>query len=146
MKPAIPLFHGRIGADGQFELAADEKELRRSYFRSLAGQNVEITVRKERTKRSLDQNAYMHAVPFPMLAEELGYESIEDLKLALMGECWGWKRDQISGHEVPNKPRTSDMTVEECTHFIDWLIRWAAMPGNVCEHGFLIPLPNEAAA
>lgn len=145
-KQPVPIFHGRIASDGRFELAEHERDLRRRYFQTLAGQNVEITVRKERTKRSIDQNAYLHAVPFPLLAEELGYESIEELKYALMGECWGWKRDRATGHEIPVKPSTSSMSVEECTHFIDWLIKWAATPGNVCAHGFTIPLPNEVAA
>jgi hypothetical protein len=127
----IPVFHGRIDADGKFELAAAEANLRRQYFQTLAGRNVEIVVRKERLKRSVDQNAYLHAVPFPMLAEHLGYESIEDLKLALMGECFGWKKDKLSGHEVPIKPHTSDMTVEECSHFIEWLLPYAALHFNV---------------
>ena len=145
MKRQVPIFHGRITSDGKFELAENEKAYRLSYFKTLAGKTVEIVVRPERVKRSLDQNAYMHAVPFPMLAEELGYESIEELKYDLMGTCWGWTRTK-SGHEIPVKPSTSQMTVEECTHFIDWLVKWAATPGNVCEHGFTIPLPNEAEA
>ncbi len=135
----VPIFHGRITAEGRFELAEDERDRRRAFFQTLAGKNVEIVVRKERTRRSLDQNAYLHAVPFPMLREYLGYESIEDLKLALMGECWGYRRDKATGRELPLKPHTSDMTTEECTRFIEWLVTWAQT-----KFDFHIPLPNEA--
>lgn len=140
-KRSIPIFHGRIGEDGKFELAETERDLRRTYFQTLAGQSVEITVRKERTNRSIDQNAYLHAVPFPLLAEELGYESIEDLKLALMGECWGYHRDKVSGKDFPIKPHTSDMSVDECSQFIEWLVTWSQTKFNI-----RVPLPNEAEA
>jgi hypothetical protein len=139
----VPIFHGRISEDGKFELAEQERLLRQKYFRTLAGKSVEIVVRKERTKRTIDQNNYLHAVPFPILAEALGYESIEDLKLALMGEKWGYRRDKVTGKELPIKAHTSDLTVDECTEFIEWLVVWAGTPGRFSERGIKIPLPNE---
>lgn len=137
MKSAIPIFHGRIDPDGRFELAAHELGLRRAYFKSLAGQSVEITVRKERTQRTLDQNAYLHAVPFPLLAEYWG-EDIETTKLLVLGECWGW-RETSGGNRLPIKPSTSRLTVDESTHLIEWLPPW-----SMTNFGVAIPLPNEA--
>ena len=96
---------------------------------------VIVTAQVPKTQRSLDQNAYLHAGPFPILAKELGY-SIPEVKLVLMGECWGWH--MVGGHELPMKPSTSEMTVEECTFFIDWLLPWAAE-----FHGIRLPLPDE---
>lgn len=102
---------------------------------------VVVKVEQPATKRSLDQNAYLHAVPFPILAEHFG-DSVEGVKLDLMGEKWGWKPSPLDPTRmVPVKPSTASMTVEECTEFIDWLIPWAAT-----EHGVLIPLPSEYAA
>ena len=135
----IPLFHGRITSDGKFELADAERDLRRTYFRALAGKNVEIIVRKERTKRSLDQNAYLHAVPFPLLAEEWG-EDIETTKLLVLGECFGWK-ELRDGHRLPIKPSSAALTVEEASHLIEWLPPWAMVNFRV-----EIPLPREVAA
>jgi hypothetical protein len=135
---AVPLFHGRISPEGRFELADAERAQRQAYFRTLAGKNVEIIVRKERLQRSLDQNAYIHAVPVPLLADHCGY-SITEMKLLLMGECFGWHT--VGGHELPLKPHTSDMTVDECRQFIDWVIPWAMEHFDVA-----IPLPNEVAA
>ncbi len=137
----VPIFHGRVTEDGRLDLLDTERDRRRMYLRTLAGKHVEVVVRKVRVQRSVDQNAYLHVGPFPVLAEELGYDSIEELKLALMGECWGYHRDRVSGRDLPIKPHTSDMTVEECTHFIDWLIPWAQVNYNI-----RVPLPNEVAA
>ncbi len=134
-----PVFSGRVLAGGL--LVIDKPKEYAKHVRTLHGRFVEVVVRKQRVKRSLDQNAYLHSVPFPMLAEELGYESIEELKLALMGECWGYHTDKVSGRELPVKPHTSSMTVDECTRFIEWLIQWAQITWNI-----RIPLPNEAEA
>lgn len=101
---------------------------------------VVVKIEQPVAKRTLDQNAYLHAVPFPIIAEEIG-DSVEAVKYALMGEKWGWKTDPITGREVPVKPSTASMTVEECTQFIEWLIPFAAQ-----KLGLVIPLPNEYAA
>lgn len=136
----VPIWHGHIDADGRFGLLDAERDKRRLYFQSLAGKNVEIIVRKERAQRSLDQNAYLHAVPFPMLAAEIG-DSIEGVKFDLMGEFWGWTKTKGGGNRIPVKGHTSAMTVDECSKFIDWLIPWA-----MTTLGVNIPLPNEVAA
>lgn len=135
-----PLFHGRVTADGRLELDEFERDRRTQYLRYLRGKPVELEIRQARTKRSLDQNAYLHAVPFPILAAHFG-DSIEGVKLDLMGECWGWKASSVTGKWLPVKPHTSAMTVEECQFFIDWLLPWA-----MTEHGIAIPLPSEVAA
>ncbi len=136
---ATPIFHGRIRADGQLELDAAEQSRRRAYLRWLAGRDVEIVIRRQRAQRSLDQNAYLHAVVFPLLATELG-DSVEGVKFDLMGERFGWTTT-ARGHHIPVKAHTAAMTVEECTAFIDWVIPWA-----LTTHGIEIPLPNEVTA
>jgi hypothetical protein len=135
----VPIFHARVTDEGKLELVEAERDRRRVWLQSLAGKAVEVIVRKERLQRTLDQNAYLHAVPFPMLASHIG-DSVEGVKFDLMGECWGWTTTK-GGHYIPIKPHTSDMSVEECSQFIDWLIPWA-----MTTHGVDIPLPNEVAA
>ncbi len=135
-----PVWHGRVTPEGELRLFDTERVQRRSFLRSLAGQDVEIVVRKKRSQRSEDQNRYLHAVPFALLAEALGYDSLEELKFDLMGEKWGWTETK-GGHRVPIKLHTSDMTTVEATEFIDWLVRFGAtLPSPV-----YIPLPNEAS-
>lgn len=129
----IPTWRGRVLSGGLLTL--DRPRDYQRYVRSLAGQFVEVTIRKQRTKRSGQQNAYIHAVPIPLLAEHFGY-TIPEMKLVLMGECWGWK--EVIGRQIPVRAHTSEMSVEECQYFIDWIIPWAAQ-----NHDVQIPLPNE---
>lgn len=131
-----PIFTGRVLPGGL--LVMDRPKEYARHVRSFHGRFVEVIVRKQRIQRSLDQNAFLHAVVFPLLGEHFGY-TIPEVKLVLMGECWGWK--QIGGHEIPVKPSTSEMTIEEATYFIDWVIPWA-----MTNHSVSIPFPNEVAA
>lgn len=85
-------------------------------------------------KRTARQNRYWHAEPFLKLAKHMGC-SVDQAKAYVMGEFWGWT--PIADRMVPVKLHTSDMTVEEGTVFLDWLIPWAA------EQGVEILLPNE---
>jgi hypothetical protein len=130
-----PIFSGHVSDCGV--LAVHEFRDYANHLRSLAGNRVEVIVRKLRSQRSLDQNAYLHGVVFPLIAAEQG-DSVEGVKFDLMGEKWGWTMTK-GGRHIPVKPHTAEMTVEECTQFIDWVIPWAAQTLNM-----RIPLPNEA--
>lgn len=134
-----PVFHGRVTAEGRLELAEDERDRRRLYFQHLVNRDVEIVIQKQRRQRSVDQNAYLHATVFPLLASEFG-DSVEGVKFDLMGEKWGWTVT-AGGHHLPVKSHTSGMTVEECSEFIEWVIPWA-----LTTHGIALPLPNEVIA
>lgn len=136
MRSATPIFFGTVTAAGKFQLG--DKAGVSAHLKTLAGEAVEFTIRKRRTQRSVDQNAYLHAEPFPKLADHLGY-SMEEVKLVLMGECFGWH--DVGGHTLPVKPSTSSMTVEEAQYFIDWVIPWA-----MTEHGVHVRLPGEVEA
>jgi hypothetical protein len=134
-----PLFLGRVLPGGLLVLDRPKDYARA--VRALAGSFIEVTIRKQRTQRSLDQNAYLHSVPFPLLAAHFG-ESVEGIKYALMGEKWGWKTSPLNPfQQVPVRPHSSSMTVAEASEFIEWLVSWA-----MTEHGVSIPLPGEVAA
>jgi hypothetical protein len=100
---------------------------------------VEIVIRKPRTQRSLDQNAYWHAVPVKILAEFCGYTDSQ-MHYALLGECFGYEPGP-NGQPIPIKPSSSDLSVEEFTHLINWVQQW-----SVTELGVDIPAPSEAMA
>ena len=137
----IPDFSlSRVQASAEGRLSDQARGSILAYLRRYPDVDLDVIIRQHREQRSLDQNSYMHAEPFPKVAEFMG-GTIEEAKLALMGECWGWKFCALSGREMPVKPSTSSMTVEECSYFIDWLIPWVA------EHcgGLQIMLPDEWA-
>lgn len=135
---AQPIFTGVVTAKGALILDA-RRDLAR-YLCTLSGKAVEVIVRKVQVKRSRDQNSYLHGVVFPLLGEHFGM-TMTEVKYSLMGECWGWKRDPISSKEIPIKPSTSEMTVEDCTHFIEWVLVWAAT-----DHQVYIPSPEKVQA
>lgn len=101
-----------------------------------------MTLEAHVENRSADQNKYLHAEPFPKLMEAFGYDSMEELKRDLMGECWGWTVSPITQQHVPVRPHTSEMNVEECTFFIDWLIPWGTQRGVLIDP----PKKTETAA
>lgn len=128
----------RVVANAAGHLSDEARGRILAVLRQHAGAELDIVIREHETQRSLDQNAYIHAVPVTLLADFLG-NTIPEMKLILMGECFGWKVDPMSGHEIPVKPATSSMNVGECQYFIDWVVPWAAQKFD----GFEIPLPNE---
>lgn len=135
----VPIFHATVSEQAQLVFPENEKHLRKQWLQTLSGRSVEVIVRKERTQRSLAQNNWIHLAA-ALLAEHCG-NSLAEMKLELMGACWGW-HTLPSGHLVPVKIHTSDMTVDDARQFIDWLIQWSA------EHfpEVAIPMPGEATA
>ncbi len=135
----VPVWHAVVTPAGVLEMAPAERGLRRAYLKCLAGKPVDVVVRVHRKQRSKDQNAYIHAVPIPILAEHFGY-TVPEMKLVLMGECWGWRMDKVSGKEIPINVHTSDMNTDECSQFIEWVIPWAMV-----NHEVAIPFPSEVS-
>jgi hypothetical protein len=89
-------------------------------------------------RRSLDQNAFLHAVPLRIISEETGH-SIEDMKEYLLGEAFGWQDSKVFGHEVQRPvKRSSELTTKEFSWFLEWIESWAA---NTL--GLILPRPNE---
>ena len=134
----VPVIRGSVSDAGKLELSAVGREVLTRHLASLKGKPIDLIVKVHRSQRSLGQNAYIHAVAIPLLAGHFGYD-VSDMKLVLMGECWGWHT--VAGKELPIKAHTSEMNTEECAHFIDWVTRWA-----LTEHQVWIPLPGEVAA
>lgn len=136
---AARIFHGRVDAAGKLLLSDDEKAMRDRYLQRFAGKDVDVTIRIHREQRSLDQNAYLHAVPFLLLSEYWG-EDIETTKLLVLGECFGW-RDFPDGRRIPMKSSTAALNTEETSRLIEWMPPWA-----MTHFGVSIPLPEESEA
>ena len=90
------VFRGRFDERAEFhpEDPARWKKVRRA----LAGKLAEVVLRKPKSRRSLDMNAYLHCAtgPFRLLADHFG-EDITGIRYALMGECFGWRFSEKFG-------------------------------------------------
>jgi len=125
-------FIGLVREDGS-RLDFDFPSQYRAFIQTLAGHEVEIEIRRKRTKRTVKQNAYLHAAIKPY-ADHLGY-TVEELKLALLGECFGYH--QVAGVTMPVKLHTSELSTQEFVEITELLIQKAA------EDGVMILYPEE---
>jgi hypothetical protein len=129
------VFAGVAMAEGRVQWA-DTDSVRRCLHK-LAGKDIEVVIRRPRSKRSLAQNAYWHAVPVQIMQEFMG-EWHDATHYALLGECWGYHFNDLLQRAVPNKGSSSSLTVEEFSRMIEWCPPWAMTTWQV-----QIPLPNE---
>lgn len=125
-------FVGLVTEDGK-RLLLDFPDAFKAFYQQFAGHEVEIELRKRRTKRTLKQNAYLHAAIKPF-ADHCGY-TVEELKLALLGECFGYH--QVNGVTLPVKLHTSELSTQEFVEITELLIQRAA------EQDVLILYPEE---
>lgn len=138
---AVPTFAAVVDVDGRLHLAPEQADERRSYLRTLRNKRVVVTIREKGTQRSLDQNAWIWGVAYPLLAETFGYDAdeIEDLHYGLLEKWAGTHFDHRMRVMVPNK-RSSKLTTKEFSDYMEWLVRFGA------KSGVTIPLPDEATA
>jgi hypothetical protein len=135
MTTPIPVFLGVARAG---ELVYMNLSVVRRYLRGLEGEAVEIVIRKPRSQRSLQANAYWWAVPVEIMADFMGEDRVST-HYALLGECWGYHDNEKLGKRIPNKGSSSALTVQEFSELIEWCPPWA-----MTTFGVSIPLPNEA--
>jgi hypothetical protein len=137
----VPVWTGEMELDGSVKW--DDPSGVVKYRKSLAGERVQVVIRRQSSQRSLDQNAWIWGVAYPEIAEALGYDSheINDLHYALVAKCFGEHFDKRVGAMVPNK-RSSHLTTREFSDYMEWLVRFAAMECG----GIVVPLPGESEA
>jgi hypothetical protein len=126
----IPVFLLTI-LKGKVSVKDPEKRLR--YIQSLPDGEYEEVIRKKQSVRSLQQNAYLHAVIFQMIADHTG-DSMEDVKSALKIMFLSYTTK--SGLRAVKE--TSRLNTKQLEEFNEKCRIWAAE-----FLGMYIPLPNE---
>jgi hypothetical protein len=124
-------FIGFVKDDGTLTL--DAPAAFRAFYRRFAGDEIEVEIRKRRTKRSDRQNAAFWAAITPW-AHELGYEPNE-LKTELMALLWGYDEvpSPLTGElrVVPTKARSSRLNTQEFCELMEFAAVKAAETGYV---------------
>lgn len=138
MSKPVPVFEATVNERGNLVLTRPYDF--RLYLKRLQEKPVEVVVRRRRSKRSLEQNAWTWGVAYPILGETLGYDrdELDELHYALVAKWGGTHLDEKLGVQVANK-RSSQLSTAEFSDYMEWLVRFAAK-----EFGCVIPLPNEA--
>jgi len=97
-----------------------------------------VTIKQYRKNRSLDQNAYIHAVPLKLLSDHTGF-SMDEIKEFMCGEFMGWYDYKIF-EKVMSRPikTTSQMDTSEMSKFIEFMQWYGSSKLNL-----YIPSPNE---
>ena len=128
-----PIFAANVNQQGR--LVLDEPEKFKCYLRSKAGRKVEVLVRIQRKRRSLEANRYYWGIVIALLAEEFGYDKEE------MHDVLAMKFLRIEDCPVTGSPRrkhTPECDTAEFAEYVDACIRLGA------EHGVYVPAPGEA--
>jgi len=94
------------------------------------GAVVDLT--KERKKRTIQQNKYLHVL-FDLWGIEYGYTS-EESKMVIKGQ-YPYGHYEKNGINFPVS--TSKFSTEEMTQFIDWFRNWSS------NNGFYLPSSQE---
>lgn len=91
------------------------------------GEEQEMTIGPVDVSRTARQNRYLHAEPIKKFCAKTGYTPAE-MKLVLLGTHFGWKT-LPTGEAIPEEPSTADLSKEQMTGFIEWLIQFGAEQG-----------------
>ena len=135
MSSPIPVFLGAIDARGRVLL--DRPIDYGRWLMTLAGQRVEVVVRKRRTQRSDRQNRAYFGLVVALLAEHCGYTPDE------MHEALAWKFLGLenAGDLLPRRRSTASLSTSEFEDYVATIRRWAATELS-CD----IPEPHEITA
>lgn len=101
--------------------------------RSLEGQEVEVTIRKRRTQRSLKQNRAYFGLIVSAIAEHCGYTKDE----AHEALAWRFLRLGEPDAPLPTRRSTADLTTKEFENYTAQVKQFAAE-----ELGLFIPDPQ----
>ena len=114
------IFHGKI-TQGKLQLDSPSAYLRQ--IAALEGQQIELVLRKHKSHRSNQQNAWYWGVIVELISQHTGYtpsEAHEALKFRFLS-------DHNPDHQGLIKIKsTSQLSTKEFAEYCDRIVRWAA--------------------
>lgn len=130
---STPIWTGRCRENATIDL--DRPDDLRGYLRQLAGQPIEVVIRRRRAQRSHSQNAYYWGVVIAETAESFGYEPDE------MHSAWKLEflKDHTEDKPFPRIKSTTELSTAEFETYLEQIRRKAA------EYGCVVPEPNEVS-
>jgi hypothetical protein len=122
--------------DEQGKLHVSDREMFVRHLLTLAGKEIDLTVKRHRAQRGSQANRYYYGVVVATLADCLGYERDE------LHEALAHRFLSTTGPDdpLPRRRSTADLNTAEMAEYIDQCKRLAS------ELGCYIPEPGEAEA
>ena len=140
MRQPVPVFEGDI-VNKKLKISEREKESIKRWCATFPnGTHVDLTIRKHKTKRTNDQNAYYWGVVVAILADYFGHDNAEDMHEDLKQVFNPIKSKVKPGKTIggtTTKLSTVDFFSAE-TSYVERICRWAAE-----EHNIYIPQPKK---
>lgn len=141
----VSAFRGFKVTDGPWTWEHGEEDRWRQHMKALKAGKWEIAPpSRPKTSRSLKQNAWLWGVALPLIADSCGYDAheVETLHYDLLAVHFGTvaTTPKIPSQAIRIVPRktSSELTVEEFSTYMDWLVRYAAT-----DLGCIVPLPGD---
>lgn len=134
----IPIFKGLVTPQARLVLRETERQRRQEWLQALAGHEIELVIRRQPRQRTLDQNNYLHAVPFRMMHEASGM-TVDEVKRLCLAAKFGTVGIDDIGWPIPLIAHTSSLNVEQADSLIEFLPSYSLERFN----GLEIPLPGE---
>lgn len=119
MAAPTALWTGKVSPEGR--LVLDRRDAFRESLHALAGQRVEVTVRKARTQRSNQANRYYWGVVITLIADALGYTP-EEAHEAVAFHLLRVHEDT----KLPRRRSTATLSVEDFARYVEDVKRFAA--------------------
>lgn len=129
-----PVFSGRIEKG---KVLLDNQNRYLVQLSKLEGQRIELVLRKEKSKRSINQNNYYFGVVVEILADYCGYER-EEMHEALKEKFLSAIPDDHGLRKIKSTTKLNTIEMEE---YLEKIRRWASVELNC-----YIPNPNESEA
>lgn len=124
-----PIFSGIIE---QGAVKLDNPSRYALYAKNLEGKRIELVLRKEKSKRSNNQNNYYFGVVCNVLGNYFGYDTEE------MHEALKMKFLRTGACDLETVKSTTKLNTAEFEEYLETIRRWASV-----EYEVVIPLPNE---
>jgi len=131
-----PLVVGKV-VGGKF-VPKDTATFKKAFW-AHEGKEVDITVKRHRDNRSLNQNSYYFGVVVSMIGEAIGEPDIEAVHEMLKLEH-NYYLAKVGTREIRVPMSTAELNTEAFEAYLERVRRWASEYLSL-----YIPLPNEVA-
>lgn len=141
MKLPIPIFEGHVVKKKLKLLDHVKKAINLWVSTFKNGTKLDITIRKQKVKRTNLQNRYYWGVVVPILADHFGHDNPEDIHSDLKLK-FNPKPSKITPENTIGGSTTKLSTVEFFSaedSYVERICRWASV-----EHGVYIPPPEKS--